>query len=374
MSIGLFDQDINTFGNLPFNLEIMKLSTYYKRKRELVGFAPTFCPERYTKMFYRKDYDDGRFNKKLLQYDNVEYGGLSFTNNEYIPLPLEVELCPPDYSIYDNYIDVSPLKDSDRKKYKTMRNSIHIRLSLDGKTVWKDYLKPEDWNNNKQIVFIHDYNITEIKGNYEAVCAALTHGDNNMKRYLDTKFPIVVYNYEDLIKWLNLPLTKRCVIEYRGLMRDEDVIKLAELPQYALSHITYDPTYGTKDEDDFCKNNLQKVFKQLTFLRSKKRYLSLIYSASILADPLWVVVFTTWNSYFATIKGVPNDKIEQVMAFDSYYNFIKRSLKPRSKFLALRFTKETMREAFKMIYEKDYATFADFYECHGVKYEGGGFV
>lgn len=35
MSIGLMDADMTTFGVVPFNLEIMKLSSYYKKKDKL---------------------------------------------------------------------------------------------------------------------------------------------------------------------------------------------------------------------------------------------------------------------------------------------------------------------------------------------------
>ena len=91
MSIGLYDADFFTYHQTIFNLEIMKLSTYYKKKREITIMAPSFSPERYTHFFYRKDFNDGVFPKELTQYDNISYGGFAFSNNKYIPLPEEIE-------------------------------------------------------------------------------------------------------------------------------------------------------------------------------------------------------------------------------------------------------------------------------------------
>ena len=83
MSIGIMDADMSTYTLVPFNLEVMKLSAYYKGKREIVILSPSFTPERHQKFFYRKDYDDGIYPNNLTRVDNVEYGGLAFSNNTY---------------------------------------------------------------------------------------------------------------------------------------------------------------------------------------------------------------------------------------------------------------------------------------------------
>ena len=91
MSIGIMDADMSSYTLVPFNLEVMKLSAYYKKKGEIVTLSPSFSPEKNTKFFYRKDYNDGEFPLNLLTSKNVEYGGLAFSNNVYNPLPLEIE-------------------------------------------------------------------------------------------------------------------------------------------------------------------------------------------------------------------------------------------------------------------------------------------
>ena len=84
MSVGLMDWDFSTYLLVPFNLEIMKLSTYYKKKREIVVLSKDFEPNYYTKFIYRKDYTDQLFPKGLMTTGNVEYGGLAFSNNIYM--------------------------------------------------------------------------------------------------------------------------------------------------------------------------------------------------------------------------------------------------------------------------------------------------
>ena len=83
MSVGIEDADINKYTLIPFNLECMKLSAYYKKRRQIVRLAPCFCPERHTYYFYRKDYNDRDFPKELLTTPNVQYGGFAFTNDKY---------------------------------------------------------------------------------------------------------------------------------------------------------------------------------------------------------------------------------------------------------------------------------------------------
>ena len=61
MSIGLYDADMMTYTLVPFNLEIMKLSAYYKRKRDIVLFSKQIEPDRYSKFYYCKDYNDFNF-------------------------------------------------------------------------------------------------------------------------------------------------------------------------------------------------------------------------------------------------------------------------------------------------------------------------
>ena len=80
MSIGIMDDDFVRYTLVPFNLEAMKLSAWYKNQREIVVLSKEFAPDNYSKFVYRKDYDDGEFPKDLFEYNNLSYGGLAFSN------------------------------------------------------------------------------------------------------------------------------------------------------------------------------------------------------------------------------------------------------------------------------------------------------
>ena len=86
MSVGMHDMDMATYTLVPFNLELMKLSAYYKKKREVVILSPSFTPERHQKFILRKDFDDGNFPIGLEKVPNLEYGGHAFSNGRYRPL------------------------------------------------------------------------------------------------------------------------------------------------------------------------------------------------------------------------------------------------------------------------------------------------
>ena len=56
MIIGCYDADMSKYIHTPFNLELMKIASYYKRKREIVLLSPSIELEKASKVFYRKDY------------------------------------------------------------------------------------------------------------------------------------------------------------------------------------------------------------------------------------------------------------------------------------------------------------------------------
>ena len=69
--IGLYDADAEKYIHTVFNLELMKLSAYFKKKRDIVTMVPSFCPEKYTTFYYRKDYNDNAFPKNLTKISNL---------------------------------------------------------------------------------------------------------------------------------------------------------------------------------------------------------------------------------------------------------------------------------------------------------------
>ena len=58
------------------NLELMKISSYYKKKMEIVNLSPSFSPNMYNKFIYRKDYYDGIFPSEIFKNNNIENSDL----------------------------------------------------------------------------------------------------------------------------------------------------------------------------------------------------------------------------------------------------------------------------------------------------------
>ena len=97
MSYGLYDGDWQFYTKVPvFNLELMKYSTYYKRKHEIVSLMPSFEPHLYSNIIVRQDF----YNSFGYSYqDNIIYGGRAFDGENYKPLPLDIEVMKPDIQL-----------------------------------------------------------------------------------------------------------------------------------------------------------------------------------------------------------------------------------------------------------------------------------
>ena len=170
MSIGLYDVDFFKYHQVMLNLEIMKMATYFKNRREITVLSPTFSPERYAKFYLRKDYYDGTFPAGLNKYQNLEYGGFAFTGNLYVPMNEEIEVCAPDLHVYDKYKDLLFENVKNHKTvYTSLTNNIHLRISLDEKTIWEPFEKQIPRGSKANIIYFHDRDLGSIENSYETV-------------------------------------------------------------------------------------------------------------------------------------------------------------------------------------------------------------
>lgn len=229
MSVGIMDADMSAYLLVPFNLEVMKLSAYYKRKGEIVVLSPSFTPQRNTKFIYRKDYDDGNFPHGLTTNGNVEYGGLAFSHNVYQPLPIEIERMKPDTSIYEKMESkiLGPATSERRKIYNNMIEAEHCRLSLDGKTIWPEYTK--QFKNLKQArnLMIHDYDLGAIEGAFEEVQKILSRArTDGWATRVGMKFPVQVSKGVDLLKWSTLHSNSTFYsMRFNGVMDNDSFVE-----------------------------------------------------------------------------------------------------------------------------------------------------
>ena len=134
--IALVDADLLDGGTRHPNLVIMKLSGYFKNRGCSVRLIESYDElyirvgefedlSDYSKVssfdaiYISKVFDFTRIDRRLLNFDNVFFGGTGFFFDHAPKLPYEIEHHMPDYHIYDDYIahDTRAHKDSWYKDY-----------------------------------------------------------------------------------------------------------------------------------------------------------------------------------------------------------------------------------------------------------------
>ena len=365
MSVGLYDADFFKYHQTIFNLELMKLSTYYKRKKEITIMAPSFAPERYTKFFYRKDFNDGDFRYDLNQHHNIIYGGRAFSNNRYVPLSEEIERCAPDVSIYERYKDIFIEGGAAHKAYYTaLMRGVHLRLSLDGKTVWKDFEKQIPKGTKGRIFFLHDYNLNDIEYAAENIMLIIGkyHISENVKISLSNKFPIICSNYLDFCKWLYFTFSSiNFLLQYDGIFTDAELVAvLAQINQSQSRNIIYNPFPASSSKNDFTESALIKIFKQVLFLYRNQKQFLLTYNDSFLVPDEIKKMLNLFTAYGRSSIRYPT----------SLFYFVKQ-LREKDKYHRELITQPEAIEVFSYAQKNYPELFKMFYENSGAEFKGG---
>lgn len=373
MSIALYDDDFRRYVHVPFNLELMKLATYYKRKNEIVVLTPSIQRDRYTSIFLQKDYNDGIFIRNPLSYDNLTTGGLAYTGGTYAPMDEAIERCSADTGIYSK---VEPLFCTNAfytQAFKVMSRAIHFRLSLDGSTIWKAYATQLSNLRNANCLFLHDPNLGEIEGARDVVNSLLNHMPNNVTgRRVGSKFPIVVKDDQDLLDWTNFRNTAAFYsLQYNGVMDDEvfyDFVqhtKGTTITDQLVYNIGAGARYAT---DDFLMNQLPKIFKQIVFSRSHKLKIRLNYTEDFFLDSRWKKLLILWQSYVLQPKNTDNE-----FFIKAPFSFYIEGVYKGTFFLRGVERREEIRDILQFVKQENYELFKLFYECNEVTLKGGKF-
>lgn len=200
------------------NLECAKYSAWRKRHKDIITFSPEFEPEKFSKVFFRKEYDDGIYDLKIFS-GNVEYGGRAFSD-VYKPFDEEMEHIEPDFSAYWKYKPLYGKTKHLQEEIRTILYSLNTRLSLDGKTLEPfpyDRLQPKHPN-----VLLHDYDIANIPNAFELLYDISGRRPSGLPYRIGNKYPINVYTFEDLMKWFSLPPMSTCFfLQYNNVLTDE---------------------------------------------------------------------------------------------------------------------------------------------------------
>ena len=366
MIIGLWDADFMTFRQPIFNLELMKLATYYKQQNQIVTLAPKLEPERYTKFYVRKDWDDGIYPKEFFK-NNVTYGGRAFANN-YIPFSEDIEMAIPDTHLYDNVARSYTFDLLDNENYRTMQNAIHARAITGEQTLSKSFSKSLERINSKSKSFIfHDYNLGTKLG-MEAARKVVETQTARTKIYIGSRFPISIYNDEEMNCWLSLDtLRSFFTLELRYIMSDDTFKLFLQKSFEKCDNIECIITSSCSDENDFVINKLPIFYKQaLISSNCGKRFL-LKYDSEFFVDKRWEKVIDFIN-FFNRGHAVTFLDIRKNTKEITLYQYVKNwqirieNYKKDPRFI---YTFDEIRELFQFVREKNYEVFKMFYEYTG---------
>ena len=376
MSIGLHDLDMANYTYVPFNLELMKLSAYYKKNREIVILSPNLTPERHQKFFVRKDFDDGNFPLGLEKIPNIEYGGYAFTDGIYVPMAPEIEIMHPDTSLYANMektITGSGRREH-RKIFQNMMEAEHCRLSLDGKTIWEDYPKQFKFLKTARNLMIHDYDLAAIDGGLEEVKRLMARArTDGWATRLGMKFPPIISNGQDLLDWISFkPNSTFYSLRYDGVMDedcfDEFVSVCRENSIY--KQLDYYVTASSANEQEFIDRYIIPIYRQVVKSRSYRVFFSLKYEENFFSDKRWERVLDLFNFYHNSLRYLNQAVYYSKIAKDTLYDFAKASYDKLPGWAKTEMDRQEMREIFMFVREKKPELFVDFYEFYANKMEG----
>ena len=378
MSVGIMDADFSSYVLVPFNLECMKLSAYYKKMGEIVLLSPTFSPEKNTLFFYRKDYDDGEFPPNLLRAKNTEYGGLAFSNNKYQPLPMEIERMRPDTSLYAKVEKIIQAAPGDtREKHKIFQNMLtaeHCRLSLDGKTIWPGYGAQFKFLGNARNLMLHDYDLGAVDGSFEEVKKILARArTDGWATKIGMKFPVQVSDGQSLLNWSTLNSNSTFYsLKYNGVIEDEPFLEwVGRCSQRAVySQMDYYITPAWYEVNHFIEKLLPKIFRQIIISRSYRVFFSLKYNEDFFPDKRWVDVIRLFNFYHNSYAGELEAKYYGKIQDDTLFDFASHTSDTPFSHYGDALTKRQIREIFAFVRENHYPLFTDFYECTAKKLGG----
>ena len=370
MTYGLYDADLSYYPTPFFNLELMKLSSYYKRKREIVGLSPDFSPQRYGHFIIRQDFYNP--DPLILKATNIEYGGRAFDGANYKPLPLEIETMRPDISLYDGI--KLPKRKIEPSIISTMRRAEHVRLSLDGKTIWNQWEKQLRKESGVYGIIFHDYNLNNIENAAVFIKSNLNNWiKSQLGRRVGMKFPIQVNNQKDLYEWLKMmPMGSYYSLHHIGLLDESYAPELVEINKefFTLRQVSVNIS-NQFTYDELINGGIQRIFRNIINLRTYGLCFPLIYDEALFIDDNWKIVMKLihrYNKHLVIIRS--NDYFKRIEPYETFFSYCKAAIK-QFQIKEPLLTKEVIEPAFQFVRENNYDLFKDFYEYRGgeVRYD-----
>lgn len=279
--------DSNFFNtSLPyFNLECGKLLSYLRRNNHIAVLNAAPDPELFKEVIIRKEIEDGSF-LNFFKATNARLEGRGFTKF-YKPMNMEIERTKP---IFDDYIKFSGLKEP--QKFSLQLNAVHVRLSLDEKTVWPDYQVPLDFE-KKKTIFVHDKNLTKIEGAREALKEIKWQKNTP---YVSFLYPIEFDTIDELVKWQDLSFGSDAFIYLNFL---PEVKEYGSIIDNLFLKIGYNLTGTPLEENENFILRLEKFYRYAMKMRTQGYKILLIYDKEKIKDQELKYLLPYISSYFA---------------------------------------------------------------------------
>ena len=371
MSYGLYDGDLRFYARVPFfNLELMKIATYYKRKHEIVSLSPQFTPQFYSHFLIRQDYygNTGYDIDPNTDMSKFSFHGRAFDGKQYKPLPLEIERCKPDIHLYDKIEDQIVVNPTVKSMFSVIRRAEHLRLSLDGYTVWSDFEKQLRGEIGRYGIIFHDYDVNQIEGAYELITDLLPNVISNRSgRRVGMKFPLQTNSLDDFIRWLHLPpLNIYYSIQHNGIIQPKYYTQLSEiLTRNAGAQCTINIT-GNTTYNQFITKDILTAFESILDLRRLNLNFPLIYGKDFFIDNRWkevVRLIQQFNNHIGAHLS-STDYRTRVAPYETFYDYVKKETKEHILY-GSRLSKQKAEELFQFVRENNYELFTRFYEYCG---------
>lgn len=262
MNIGLIDGDFIPEKSNIFNLDLMQLSAYYKKNKNVVNIItdPSKIPY-FAKVFYVKDYPIDKF-PPLIQEPNVEYSGRAFSENIYIPFKDDIRYILPDKTIY------KPPTNKKSQAYGTYaynNHATHLRLvdipnftTLKLKTY---YDIPSGTN-----LVLHDYNIVDVP-NYQELLQSVYLP----KHSILIKYPILVKSFSDLLFLTQFTINQDSLIVYTNPVSHEELEQLAMLGSRSFFDLLKFRVMKREATEEECPDLFRDILTKILLLKPHLR-------------------------------------------------------------------------------------------------------
>ena len=252
--------------------------------------------------------------------------------------------------------------------FGVMKRSEHARLSLDGKTIWKDFEKQLLHEPRTSGIIFHDYNLNEIEGAYDFIKDNLGLWIPYQSRQrIGMKYPVTINKEEDLLKWLTINSTNEYfALDYCKIVENNIIDQLAEIKQYSNSWKYTSLNLKNYSEEEILNSEINHLFRSMVNLRTRRIAFPLIYDENVFTNNEWKRVMKLIRYYaYHLVDSVNRSRYDLVEPYETMYSYMKNYLMSdqgkHNSFL----TRENVKQIFQFVRENNYDLFKDFYEYRG---------